>query len=396
MPAAFIPKNMIRKLVVGSWIFVFGLLFLYSYVQVDLGLTLTRASILLTLEKSFQYIGYFNRPLSTLLYCSIALLLFILYVWTLWLVHKKKLDSKAIWIITILGAVILGFAYNAFSYDLFNYIFDAKVVTYYHQNPYEHKALDYPGDPMLGFMHWTHRTYPYGPVWLGLTIPLSFVGGGIFLVTFFLFKLLMVASYLLCARLIEKIARKTKIIDPVFALAFFSLSPLILIEGLVSAHNEIPMMALTLLGVYFLVRDKNIKGWFALLLSIGIKFATVFLLPLFAWYPFSKNKHRDFIFFLGSILLMSAAVYLASVRTTFQPWYLLFIFPFCAFLAKKFYILIPSVMLSVLVFLQYVPYLYTGSYDKPIPQIMNQMLAWSLLAVIGITVLFGAYKRIKK
>jgi len=73
-------------------------------------------------------------------------------------------------LISILIGVGLLFSYPFLSHDLFNYLFDAKIVTFYHQNPYILKALDFPSDPWLRFMHWTHRTYPYGPSFLFLTL----------------------------------------------------------------------------------------------------------------------------------------------------------------------------------------------------------------------------------
>lgn len=387
---------MLRKIVTGLWLIAFGLLFLYSFTQVDLGLTLTRASIFLTIEKSFQYIGWFNRPLSTYLYCSITLLLFVLYVWTLWLVWKKKIQARTVWMVTILAAIVLVFSYNAFSYDLFNYIFDARIFTHYHLNPYQYKALDFPGDPMLGFMHWTHRTYPYAPFWLALTIPLSYIGLGYFIVTFALFKILAAASYLAGSYFVYKISKKTKLVSPVFALAFFSLNPFVLIESLVSAHNDMVMMALSLAAVYLLFSSRKYTSFLFLLLSVGIKFATGFLAPLFLWYPFSKRKNKNTIFILGSILLMIAGAYLASFRTTFQPWYFMLVIPFSALLSNKYYIFIPSILFSFLVLFQYVPYFYMGNYDPPIPFVMNLMLWWSIGISISATILFGVYRRVKK
>lgn len=384
-----------QALLIGSWLLVIGLLFLYSFTQVDLGLTLSRASIVQYLQKNFQYIGYFQRPLSTYLFCAIVSLMFISYLWTLWLVWKKKISSKTVWTIAVVSSLVLLFSYNAFSYDMFNYMFDARIVTHYHQNPYEHKALDYPADPMLGFMHWTHRTYPYGPLWLALTIPLSFIGGNFFLLTFYLFKSLAVGSYLLSAYFVQKTLKKTKLADPNFALAFFVLNPLVIVESLVSGHNDIIMLMLTLAGVYFLFDKKKYVGWIFLILSAMIKFATGILTPIFLVYPFIKHKNKDFIFFLCSIILMGVATILATNRTTFQPWYLLLPLTFSSFLSNKYYILIPSVLISFLALLQYVPYLYNGNYNPPIPDIMNQMLWWSIGVSIFATVFFVIFSKLK-
>ena len=178
----------LQRFAAYSFVFVILGLFFYSFTQVDLSLTLSQASIFQTVEKSFQQIGYFNRPLSAGLYLLFLILMFSYYVYFLYLAYKKRIATKDIFIIITLTGIFLTFSYNAFSYDLFNYIFDAKIITFYHKSPYIYKALDFPVDPMLSFMHWTHRYYPYGPFWLVLTAPLSYAGANIFLLTFFIFK----------------------------------------------------------------------------------------------------------------------------------------------------------------------------------------------------------------
>ena len=63
-----------RKEKTFSFLFLITILFVffYSFTQVDLSLTLSRASFITTLQRSFQYIGYFNRPLSTVLFFQYA------------------------------------------------------------------------------------------------------------------------------------------------------------------------------------------------------------------------------------------------------------------------------------------------------------------------------------
>ena len=225
----------------GYLILVIGL-FLYSFTQVDLSLTLSQWSVWQIIQKFFQHIGYFQRPLSTVLYIILIFLLYLFYFAFLYLAKVGKIRGiREIWTLIIVTTIILTFSYNAFSYDLFNYIFDAKIVTYYHQNPYVHKALDFPNDPMLSFMHWTHRTYPYGPSWLILTVPLSFLVN-FFLPTFFMFKTLISLSFLGTAFFVSKILNKIYPQNEVFGLVFFALNPLVIVESLVSSHNDVVMM----------------------------------------------------------------------------------------------------------------------------------------------------------
>lgn len=373
-------------------------LFLYSFTQVDLSLTLSRASIWQDIQRSFQYIGYFNRPLSTYLYISLILLLFNFYFYLLWRAYKKTLSRKTVWALIVITAGILLFSYNAFSYDLFNYIFDAKIITYYGQNPYEHKALDYAGDPMLSFMRWTHRTYPYGPLWLVLTVPLSFFGLQFFLPTFFLFKALMVASYIGSAYFIGKILRKVSPERELMGLIFFAFNPLVIVESLVSAHNDIVMMFFAILGVYYLVEKKYKLTFFAFIASYGVKFATASLpfalhigaiLGIAAFLNFmsrQKNIHLQWQrHFVILTFLMILPVVFASYRTTFQPWYLLYLLGFAALVSNVFFVTIPVVILSFFAILQYIPYLYLGNWDPPVPSILAMLLYWGIVLSIVLT-----------
>lgn len=351
------------------------LLFFYSFTQVDLGLTLTKASIFAQIQHIFQHIGYFNRPLSVIFFSAIVIFLFIFYGYYLSLAKRDLFTTKAIWIIVIVTAGILTFSYTAFSYDIFNYIFDAKIITYYKENPYLKKALDYPNDPMLGFMHWTHRTYPYGPIWLVFTVPLSFLGMQYFLPTYFLFKTLGGISYLLTIFAISRIMRVVAPFYEKISVVFFAFNPLVLIESLVTGHNDIVMMALAMLSILFLVRMRYVFAFLFLFLSIGIKYATGFLLPLYIAMLFIVfNKKKACIswqkIFLTFIIAMIFALIAAIIRSTFQPWYLLFVLPIVSLLPQRFFIVIPTFILSLVALLNYVPFLYTGNWDPPIPRLL--------------------------
>ncbi len=387
-------------------------LFLYSFTQIDLSLTFSRIDGLRSLVSGFQYVGYFNRPLSTFIYVFLLVLLFNFYLGFLVMAYTKQISKKIVWKLIVTTTVILTFSYNAFSYDIFNYIFDAKIITHYQQNPYVHKALDYAGDPMLSFMRWTHRVYPYGPVWLGLTVPLSFAGFGFFLPTFFLFKSLMAASFLGSVYFVGKILKKLTPDKEIFGLVFFGLSPFVVIESLVSGHMDIVMYFFALFAFYLLLQKKYVWSVVLLAISIGIKFVTVFLVPVFLVVMImslradAKQSHissektwgllRRFTprndgmwwnyIFISAIVLLIGSVIALSFRTTFQPWYLIAPFVFGVFLSFRYFIFIPSLIISFFAMLTYVPYLYNGNWDPPIPQMLSNMYILSYIFA-GVTVL---------
>lgn len=376
------------KLFLFGYIFVIVLLFLYSYTQVDLDLTLSRNSIYQTVEKLFQYIGYFQRPLSTYLFGGILALLFSFYIVLLCFAAKNKINKKQFWTVAFISTAILTFSYNAFSYDLFNYIFDAKIFTHYHLNPYLYKALDFPKDPMLSFMHWTHRTYPYGPAWLLITVPLSFLGLNFFLPTFFIFKMLASLSFLGSIYFLQKITSKFSPQKTLVIMSTFAFNPLVLIESLVSAHIDIVMIFFTLWSIWLLMDKKYYRSISLLIISILIKLPTIFLIPVFLVVIFSsliyKNKKNINwnLFFIFSIILMTISTIVESLRSNFQPWYILPVIPLCAFFGNRYYAFIPLLVISLFSLLQYVPFLYLGNWDNPVPIILSNLtIAGILLSV---------------
>ena len=405
VPNHFLSLSVKEKLLFFLYLLPLFSLFFYSFTQIDLSLALSRNEGLQEIVKSFQQIGYFNRPLSTTLFIAITLTLFIFYITFLRMAFKKKISKAFAWILIGTATIVLTFSYNAFSYDIFNYIFDAKIITEYGQNPYMQKALDYPQDPMLSFMRWTHRVYPYGPVWLALTVPISFIGLQIFLLTFLLFKLFIVATFVGCVYFIGKILQKVAPEREVLGILFFGLNPLLLVESVISAHIDIVMMCAALLATYLFVNEKHKASYGMLFVSIGIKFVTAALLPVFLVVQRMKSQYitiRWSYVFGACLMLLIGGVIAQSMRSNFQPWYLIDVLAFAALISHRYYIVIPSIIISFFALLNYVPFLYVGNWDKPIPQALSDMnfLSYSLsFLIVGMYFFFKQVqfaRRVKK
>src|SRR3989338_10766362 len=184
---------------------------LYSYSQIDLNLTLSGNRQYQAVQTILINLGYFNRPLSAAIYALLLILMFVFFLWLLKLSTEQNFPIFRLVLVLICLNLIFAFiSYPAFSHDFFNYLFDARIVTKYHLNPYQYKALDFPDDLWIRFMHWTHRTYPYGPVWLAATLPFSFIGFQKFVLTLLSFKFLFVLIYSGNLFLIGKITALSK------------------------------------------------------------------------------------------------------------------------------------------------------------------------------------------
>lgn len=327
-----------KNLICGLYFVILLVLAIYSYSLIDLNLTLFNHPLWNSFRSFIIQIGYFKRELSFGLYTFLILSLFFLQYFSI----KAKLDPVKLSF--LIGAICL-FSYPFLSHDYFNYIFDAKILTFYHKNPYLFKALDFSGDPWTRFMHWTHRTYPYGPVFLLVTLIPSFLAMGKFILNYFFFKLMFVGFYLLMIYLLNKINKKWAL--------FMAVNPLIIIEGLVSPHNDLIGLSLAIVGIYFIFKEKNFLGRLFFVISGGIKYVTMPLIIL------SKSKK---VFNILAILGIVFGIAYASYKLEIQPWYFLSLFAFLPFfpdLINRLNIFFAGLLFS------YYPYIYLGGWDKP-------------------------------
>lgn len=358
-------------------------LFLFSYTQVDLNLTLSRVGIWQSIQKAFQYIGFYQRPIATGLYIGIVVALFSLYVLLLKGILANKVSIKSIWGIIFLLTGLLVFSYPAaFSYDFFNYLFTAKTVLVYHQNPYAVTPLQFASiDPWTNFMRWTHLSSAYAPLWIGISLIPYMVGFGYFITVLFATKWMIAGFYLLAAymlvRTMEIIAPKYKI----YALAIFACNPLVIIETLVSGHNDIVLVAFALISVYMYFSKEYIQSFWYLSLSIATKLMTIFLLPV---YFLKKGKW-------WMLISMMFAISLVLLRREFLPWYWVWIIPFAALNYEHHKLIRFVTVISLGLVLSYSPYIYFGEYSVT-EQLWKTSIIWVGVLVGILTTLIPVKK----
>lgn len=347
-------------------------LFLYSYTQVDLNLTLSQASIFQTIQKSFQYIGYYQRPLSTGLYVGIVSALFAAYFFTLRLIRRGKMNEKQLWKIIGVTVAILVLSYPAaLSYDFFNYMFTAKSVVVYHKNPYDVIPIQFaPVDPWLNFMRWTHLPSAYTPLWIGLTIPAYLAGFGFFLTIMWSIKALVAFFHIATIVGIGKVLGKVEPKMKALGMAIFALNPLIIIEDLVSSHNDVVMMAFGVWALYFLLEKKQMTSWLMWALSVAAKMMTIVLAPVLVLAALAKTKWREW-----ALILMVAGLLAVVSQREFLPWYWVWIMPFVGLLPSKRKVTMLAGAVSLGLLLRYGPYLYLGNYNPPVLQ-WRVILLW--------------------
>ncbi|OGH06535.1 MAG: hypothetical protein A2W22_05230 [Candidatus Levybacteria bacterium RBG_16_35_11] len=311
------------------------------------------------------YTGYYltNRGEVASIYSLLVVIFFIFFFYFLKLVKNKNLSLKEIIFLIAFSSLILLFSYPAMlSYDIFNYIATAKVAFFYGENPYLVMPIEFGNEPILAFMQAANKTALYGPFWILLTGIPFFLGFSNFIATLFSFKIFVSSFYVLTCFLSYKLSKDR------FTLVLIGLNPLILIESLISSHNDIVMMFFALLSVYFLLRNGKVKSYLFLFFSFLIKFATFFLLPVFL--VFKKIKDRQKFLFL---FLSMFAIFLLSNFREIYPWYAIWFLVFAFLTPKNKIILWVSLAFSFSLLFRYIPFMYFGTHFGNTPLIKTSV-----------------------
>lgn len=345
-----------------------------------------------------QQLGYYNRPIATLVYAVFLLVSFSFFILNLWLFQAKKLSKRYLAISILVNTTVLIFAYPFLSYDLFNYMFDAKIILNYHANPYTHRALDFPNDEWLRFMHWIHRYSPYGPLWLAGSLIPAALGLGKFLLNFLTFKVFISIFHLINSYLIFKILGKIKPNYQLFGTAFYALNPTLLIEGIVNAHNDVVLASFVLGSIYFLTLNKKLLPYAAIITGSLVKYIPILIV---GWlFRESTTYKKDIKRYINwSLATMIAFTYLFSsfkisvpfisagaTQVQFQPWYLFWTIPLVALLYRV-PLLAIATALCFGASLRYLPFLYYGDWSHPATNTYMQIMTVVPLLISALFVL---------
>lgn len=320
----------------------------------------------LFIDPGFFYLGnistgfaFSEREYVSLFYVISILFLFSFYGFFLFQIKRKKLHLKDFYFLLGLSLVLFIFSYpTILSYDIFNYMATAKVTFFYRENPYIVMPIEFINDMLLSYTRAANKTALYGPAWILLSgVPFTLSFGNV-LIQVFLFKFLTGIFYILMVFLLYRLTKNF------FMVVLFSLNPLVLIEVLVSGHNDVVMMAFALFSFYFLQKKNIFWAFVFIFLSIFIKYATIFLLPVFIFVLWKVSVRKEVSWnkiWKYSAFFMFLIFLLSPIREELYPWYFLWVFPFVVLWKNKFAVNL-SIAFSFGLLFYYVPYMYTGHY----------------------------------
>lgn len=352
----------------------------FSWGFVDINMPLPRPDFL------YSFV-WNHREWATALFVSLQFSLFLWYVVLLCLIHRKKIDAKVVVIFVVISMVMLFFAFPGFSYDVFNYIATAKVTYVWRENPYLVMPIEIPNEPMLKFLHAANKLALYGPSWILLTAIPHFAGIGNLLLTIFTFKLFVSFFYVGLSWFIWKISRS------LFSVAFFALNPLVTIETLGNGHNDVVMMFFALLAFYLLNKKRYLTSLLAFIVSILIKYATIFLLPVYiytimlSYQSKSANIQRLWMWCAAA---MYGIFFLSPLREEIYAWYLIWPLTFAALVKPWSFLQIISLGFSFGLSMRFAPFIYFRSWAGLTP-LIKKLVTFIPPSLVSFT--YAMYKK---
>jgi hypothetical protein len=161
--------------------------------------------------------------------------------------------------------------------DIFNYIDYARMEVVHGLDPYATiPALEPHRDPAFALSNWHNLLSPYGPLFTIITFAVASISvAAAFWVMKGVLGLLSLAILALvwkCAVLLDR--------DPVQAIAFAGLNPIVLLWGLGGDHNDYFMVFFIMLACWLLLRSEKASGGVAAGVAEAASTARSWLIPL--------------------------------------------------------------------------------------------------------------------
>lgn len=327
------PRVQLVLLGIFSWLFYFHLTDRYPLVA-------------LVAKKYFGDFGRLNGYVPSAMYDYLfSLAAPMLAYWLAYRIVKSRADSR--WML----GIIIGFAalfagtlvimYPIGATDMYDYVFYSRIWVHYNQNPLVIPPMQFSNDPFFRTVIWYKTPSPYGPLWLILSAPGSWIAGDDMTLNLLMMHALPSLFFLASALVIAQILKAS---DPAHRLAgtlLFAWNPLVLFEGPGNGHNGIIMMFFVLLAIYFVVRRRWEWVLPALVASVLVKYiSAILILPflIFCWraYPTLPEKIRYFARTSGISLVLAGIVFapFLSLPTGLLDeanWYSLLAIPTFAF-----------------------------------------------------------------
>jgi hypothetical protein len=187
-------------------------------------------------------------------------------------------------------AVLYGVALLApplLSTDIFSYQAYGRMGVLYGASPYLHGPSAIALDPLYPFIgaQWIRTPTAYGPLFTALSyllVPLDIAANA------FAYKAIAAISSVWIVVMVWNAAR-LRGLDPIKAVAFVGLNPVLIVYGIGGGHNDLLMLAILVTGLYMLLQRRERTSGALIVVAVAIKLTAGLLLP----FALARNTGRS-------------------------------------------------------------------------------------------------------
>jgi hypothetical protein len=163
------------------------------------------------------------------------------------------------------------------STDVFSYIAYGRIGRVYGSNPYLYGPSSFLLDPLYPFIgsQWVNTPTAYGPLFTAISYllaPLTIAANVI------AYKTIAAVSSLMIVLVVWSSAR-LRDMNPVRAVAIVGLNPVIVVYGVGGGHNDLLMLAISVMAVYVLLQRKQRTSGALIIAAAAVKLTAGMMLP---------------------------------------------------------------------------------------------------------------------
>ncbi len=254
---------------------------------------------------------------NMLLFGLVALGLIGMWVLALRLARAGEVHMGLWWILmpVALFSVPLVLMPGMFSMDAYLYMFYGRTLSTYGENPILIAPNQFAGDPHLGwFPYWKNLRSAYGPVWLMLSGGLSTIAGESRFANIVTYKVATLGLHVLTIVAIWLLLRRVRPESAAWGAVFYGWNPLVLIEVVNSAHNDVMIAAFAVLSLLAVSCGRWLLAVFLVSAAGMVKLTALVLMPflVLAWMiglPSVRARLRAALLATAVAVVSSLALY---------------------------------------------------------------------------------------
>lgn len=203
------------------------------------------------------------------------------------------------------------------STDIYLYAIFGRMQEVYSLNPFLATARTVSGDMLYPYTVWRDVVSFYGPHWALVERWAAALAGDSLLALVFGFKLVAAVAHLANSALVYLICRRLSPGHELRALLLYAWNPLVLVESIGSAHNDVYMLTFVLAGLLFAIANRRAVAVAFIALSCLVKYVTGLLLIFVLVYWLTQAATvRERV----RILLLTGAVSAAVALLFYLPF----------------------------------------------------------------------------